>query len=80
MGKKGTFVEVNKLLVDSCMNKHAQIQNSRSKFEQCSGVCVGTWEFWLFRSNAMNAELVQKKRVVNSQISLNLLEITYKHP
>ena len=51
-------------------------QKSRSKFEQCSGVCVGKGKFWFFKSNVMNAQLVQEKCMMNSQISLNLLKFS----
>jgi len=37
------------------MSKYVKIWSSRSKFKQCSGVCVGKWKFCFFRSNAMNA-------------------------
>jgi len=51
MGKgKGTFVEVVMLLEDSWRSKYVKIWSSRSKFEQCSGVCVGKWEFCFFVS------------------------------
>jgi len=41
MGKgKGTFAAA-KLLEDSCKSNHMKIQSSRSKFGQCSSVCVG---------------------------------------
>jgi len=32
-----------------------QIQSSRNKFEQCSGVCVDKQESWFFGSKTVNA-------------------------
>ena len=42
-----------------------------------SSVCVGKWEFCFFGSNSVNGQLVQENHVVNSRISLNLLEIFF---
>jgi len=36
--EKGTFIEVGKLLEDSCKSKHMKIHTSKIKFERCSGV------------------------------------------
>jgi len=33
------------LKIVACKSKHVKIQSFRSKFEQCSGVCVGKQEF-----------------------------------
>ena len=56
LGKRRRYIQRDwqaSILEDSCKSKHKKIQNSSSKFEQCSGVCIGKQEFCFFGSNAV---------------------------
>jgi len=65
--EKDTFVEVGKLLEDSCRRKYAKLWSSKStfeaqscsNFEQCSNVCVGRQKFCFFYERIVGVRKVR---------------------